>query len=243
MRRVFPLCLAFALVTSVAEAQPDSQFFDSDGVQIHYTDQGAGEPVVLIHGFTSSLERLERTGLAPRLATSGYRVVSLDVRGHGRSGKPHDSASYGTKTLDDVVALLDHLELPQAHLVGYSMGGGMILAFLREHQDRALSVVIGGFGVLLPSEVAARVDGAASAEALEAFLVDSAGRALFSEIAARNDIEALAALRRTSGDMYVTPKTLVPIAAIVGGDDPFLANVERLADLRPATQVTVLPGH
>ena len=74
-------------------------------MQIHYTDQGAGDPVVLIRGFTRSLKDWEQTRLAPTLAGSGYRVVSLDVRGHDKSGKPYDSASYSTKVLDDVVAL------------------------------------------------------------------------------------------------------------------------------------------
>ena len=96
--KVCGLVLASVLLAApAATAQPESQFFDSDGVQIHYADQGDGEPVVLIHGFTSSLDDWEGTGLAPMLVGSGYRVVSLDGRGHGKSGKPHDSASYRTR--------------------------------------------------------------------------------------------------------------------------------------------------
>ncbi|MCL4241634.1 MAG: alpha/beta fold hydrolase, partial [Dehalococcoidia bacterium] len=70
--------------------------FSSDGVSINYIDEGQGPPIVLVHGFASSLHGNWRaTGIADALVTSGRRVVALDCRGHGRSGKPHDPEAYG----------------------------------------------------------------------------------------------------------------------------------------------------
>jgi pimeloyl-ACP methyl ester carboxylesterase len=70
-------------------------YFDSNGVQIYFEEHGKGEPVVLVHGFASRAEHNWGamnwfTTLAPH-----YRVVPLDCRGHGKSGKPHDPAAYG----------------------------------------------------------------------------------------------------------------------------------------------------
>ena len=84
-------------------------YFDSDGVQIYFEEHGKGEPVVLVHGFASRAEHNWGGGWFDALAAH-YRVVALDCRGHGKSGKPHDSAAYGGETMgDDVIRLMDHL--------------------------------------------------------------------------------------------------------------------------------------
>ncbi|HJS75539.1 MAG TPA: alpha/beta hydrolase, partial [Vicinamibacteria bacterium] len=64
--------------------------FDSNGVPIHYRDWGAGNPVVLIHGFAMNASRWEGAGVPQKLAEAGYRALVIDCRGHGLSGKPHD---------------------------------------------------------------------------------------------------------------------------------------------------------
>ena len=233
------LLAACVLVAPPAALAQESQFFDSDGVQIHYVDQGEGEPVVLIHGFSGSLSSWQESGFAETLEASGFRVVSLDVRGHGKSGKPHDKASYGTHVLADVARLMDHLAISTAHLVGYSMGGGTVLGLLGRYPDRIRSAVVGGFGVVTQSYLAMRAE--TTAEGLAASFAESPARL------ARNDLAALAAIRGSYGDVFVTPETFpniqVPLAAIIGGDDPRQPYVERLSDLHPATQVTVLPGY
>ena len=104
MRR-FGLLLAVVRVTvPAAHAQDVGKFFDSVGMRIHYTDQGDGVAVVLIHGVTGSLNNWTRTGIAPALVTEGYRVIALDARGHGESDKPHDSGYYGAHMAEDVLA-------------------------------------------------------------------------------------------------------------------------------------------
>src|SRR5262245_33844576 len=74
---------------TLARVSADDQFFDANGVRIRYVDQGSGPPVVLIHGFSGSLDTgWVETGVLPHLATD-YRVIALDCRGHVKSDKPH----------------------------------------------------------------------------------------------------------------------------------------------------------
>ncbi len=114
--RAFSIFTLLSLLCGVgAEAQeaPESRRFDSDGVEIHYVDQGSGEPVLLIHGFTADLDvNWREPGLFSRLREAGYRVIAYDSRGHGRSDKPDDPAMYGPVEVGDAVRLLDHLDIP-----------------------------------------------------------------------------------------------------------------------------------
>src|SRR5579883_1762190 len=122
-RFVFPL-VACAALLSAARLPADtgaSQSFDSNGVKIHYTVEGKGEPVLLIHGFAANADfNWRQPGVIKALAEN-YKVIALDNRGHGQSGKPHDIAKYGEEMAEDAVRLLDHLGIKKAHIVGYSM--------------------------------------------------------------------------------------------------------------------------
>jgi len=104
----------------------EDRFFDSDGLRIRYIEQGSGEPVVLVHGFLGIIERWVELGLFANLAED-HRVIALDCRGYGKSAKPHDRSQYGRKMADDVAHLLDHLGIERAHILGYSMGGNIVL--------------------------------------------------------------------------------------------------------------------
>lgn len=139
--------LLVCVLTAVPAAQvPDSKFFDSNGVQIHYADQGKGKPVVLLHGFLGTMHDWYTRGYVPALLDAGYRVLALDARGHGRSDKPHDPAQYGPEMARDIVRLMDHVGIDKAHVVGYSMGGDLALKLLGLHPERLLSVTLGGIG-------------------------------------------------------------------------------------------------
>src|SRR5262245_17150337 len=92
------LLAAFLSAIALAQAPLDDKYFDSNGVRIHYVDTGRGTPVILVHGFTRSIEtNWVRTGVVSRLAAS-HRVIGIDMRGHGKSGKPHAREAY----LEDV---------------------------------------------------------------------------------------------------------------------------------------------
>jgi len=96
---------------------------NSTTIQLYYEDHGSGSPVVLIHGFPLSGASWEKQ-LSPLLA-AGHRVITYDRRGFGRSDQPASGYDYDTFTAD-LHALLEHLELDQVSLVGFSMGGGAV---------------------------------------------------------------------------------------------------------------------
>ncbi len=96
-------------------------------IEIHYTDQGAGRPVVLIHGWPLSGRSWEEQ--VPALVEAGYRVVTYDRRGFGESSQPYGGYDYDTFTAD-LDALLSALDLRDVTLVGFSMGGGEVVRYI-----------------------------------------------------------------------------------------------------------------
>src|SRR5580692_5104517 len=126
--------------------------FTSGGLALAYDDiQPDGEAVgtvLLVHGFaTSRAENWRRLGWYGAFERKGYRVVALDLRGHGESEKPHDPAAYGQSALvGDIVGLMDHLELRRVELLGYSMGSRLSLQTALSHSDRVSHLIVGGVG-------------------------------------------------------------------------------------------------
>nr|WP_218174079.1 alpha/beta hydrolase [Pseudomonas sp. D8002] len=94
-------------------------YFEHEGCTLHYEEYGHGAPLILIHGLGSSCLDWE---LQVPVLSQHYRLVVVDVRGHGRSDKPRERYSIAGFTAD-LVALIEHLRLPPAHVVGLSMGG------------------------------------------------------------------------------------------------------------------------
>jgi pimeloyl-ACP methyl ester carboxylesterase len=97
---------------------------DNDGIEIHFDVHGEGRPVVLLHGFPDS-GRLWRHQ-TEALASAGFQVVVPDLRGYGASGKPTDVEAYSFLFLaGDVLAILDHLGIERAHVVGHDWGSAL----------------------------------------------------------------------------------------------------------------------
>ena len=151
MKRI-SICTVAVLVSTwnLAHAadKPVSGTLDANGVKVAYTVQGEGEPVVLIHGWLASAGLNWDLPGTTALLAKNFRVITLDVRGHGKSDKPTDEDAYGPELVADVVRLLDHLRIKQAHIVGYSMGGIITGNLLANHPDRCLSGTLGGMGWL-----------------------------------------------------------------------------------------------
>lgn len=139
------LILTLVFRESVAGDTP-SQTFDSNGTKIAYFVQGKGEPVVLIHGWLSSSSVNWTLPGTTAILAKDYKVVALDVRGHGMSDKPAAEEAYGPQLVEDVVRLMDHLKIEKAHIVGYSMGGIIAGNFIARHPNRVLSGTLGGMG-------------------------------------------------------------------------------------------------
>jgi non-heme chloroperoxidase len=122
----------------MAEIEVNSRFFSKVGVHVEDTG-GAGRPVVLIHGWPLSKESW--SAQVPVFAQAGFRVVSYDRRGFGMSDKPGGGYDYDTLT-DDLDGLMSELDLSDATLVGFSMGGGEVARYVAEvGEDRLRSVV------------------------------------------------------------------------------------------------------
>lgn len=119
-------------------------YANNAGVRIHYEVEGAGLPLVLQHGFTSSIQSWHTYGYVSALR-SDYRLILIDARGHGESDKPHDEASYALDhRVADVTAVLDALGVERAHYWGYSMGGWMGFGMAKFAPARVNRLVIGG---------------------------------------------------------------------------------------------------
>src|SRR3712207_4985041 len=108
-------------------------------VELHYTDHGEGRPVVLVHGWPLSGRSWESQELA--LVGAGYRVITYDRRGFGRSSQPWHGYEYDTFTAD-LAALLDHLDLTDAILIGFSMGGGEVVRYLSSNGAGRVSKIV-----------------------------------------------------------------------------------------------------
>jgi pimeloyl-ACP methyl ester carboxylesterase len=236
----------------------ESGWFDSNGVRIHYTIEGKGEPVLLVHGFSvNSQFQWILPGIVKALAKD-YEVICFDCRGHGLSGKPYDPAKYGLEMGEDAIRLLDHLGIRKAHLVGYSMGGFITLKLLALHPERFLTATTGGAG---SSEQITSDFLEELAESLEAGkgisplikLLTPPGRPEPTAAQLRsinqmfnwfNDAKALAAAVRGMKGLTLSAKDLVsskvPTLALVGDCDPFKKGVDELKAQVPDLQVVVI---
>jgi len=108
------------------------RFRGRDGAELAYRETGRGRPLVLIHGyFSTATVNWVRFGHAATLAARGHRVVMPDLRGHGDSAAPHEASAYPPDVLaDDGFALLEHLELTDYDLGGYSLGARTTIRML-----------------------------------------------------------------------------------------------------------------
>lgn len=232
----------------MAELRFDS--FVSDGIDIAFAVGGpeAGEPILLVHGFGSSMHvNWINTGWVETLADAGRRVVLIDNRGHGASGKPHDPAAYFTQLMaEDARRLLDHLDIGRVDVMGYSMGA-RITAFLALAQpERVRSVVFGGLALGL-------VDGTGPWEpivaALEAPSLDDVrhqtGR-MFRRFAEQTggDLVALAACMRSSR-VTLTAEEVgrigCPALVAVGTRDAIAGAAEAFVALLPQGRYLPIP--
>lgn len=212
--------------------------FDSDGVELSYLDMGAGDPVLLIHGFASTKEiNWVGPSWTRTLLDAGYRVIAFDHRGHGASQKLYDPALYHTRLMaEDAHRLLAHLGIERADVIGYSMGArvGATLALHFPQAVRAL--VMGGLGIHL-------VDGVglpqSIADALEApslaDVSDPMGR-MFRAFADANkaDLRALAACIRGSRQVLSREEVArihQPVLVAVGTRDAVAGPAQPLVDL------------
>jgi len=250
---LLPIC-AVSVAGTLVLNRTNGHFFDSNGVTLHYTDEGEGVPVILLHGFGIQADwnwRLPR--IVQRLSRE-FRVITLDVRGHGLSDKPHAPEDYGLELVHDVARLMDHLELDKAHVGGYSMGGFITLRFLSLYPERLYSAAICGAGwdELTPENeklirsIAEAIEQHSRFDPLVATLEPN-GEPSFLKFAAVNtamslfnDTDAIVNIFRTFRELAVPEEMLavntVPTLGIVGTEDPLHEQTRRLAQIKPNVQ-------
>ena len=116
---------------------------NSTDIELYYEDHGSGDPVVLIHGYPLSGASWEKQ--LPALLAAGYRVITYDRRGFGKSSQPTTGYNYDAFA-EDLHKLVTHLKLHSFALVGFSMGGGEVARYVGKHGSKNMSkaVIIGG---------------------------------------------------------------------------------------------------
>ncbi len=223
--------------------------FHNGAVEIAYLDEGEGDPIVLVHGFASSknVNWVYPTWVS-ELKKAGRRVIALDNRGHGDSGKLYDPAQYEIAIMaGDVIALLDHLRIARADIMGYSLGSRMTAVLALSHPQRLRSAILGGIGIGMiegggPGENVALALEAPSLEDV----TDPVGRT-FRAFAdqTRSDREALAACLRGSRPLMTRDEAAqiaVPVLIAVGTIDEIAGSAQRLGEVIPGSEVLDIPN-
>lgn len=222
--------------------------FTNGAVEIAYLDEGEGDPIVLIHGFASTKNvNWVYPAWVSELTKAGRRVVALDNRGHGESTKLYDPELYHIGTMaGDVRALMDHLGLPRADLMGYSMGGRIAAYLAYSVPERVRSAILGGIGMGLIAGGGPSENVATALEAEDpATVADPMGRT-FRAFAdqTRSDRRALAACLRGSRRLMSREEAAaikVPVLIAVGTTDDVAGSAHALAEVIPGSKVLDIP--
>jgi pimeloyl-ACP methyl ester carboxylesterase len=223
--------------------------FHNGAVEIAYLDEGEGDPILLVHGFasTKNVNWVYPTWVS-ELRRNGRRVIAFDNRGHGESAKLYDSAAYEIASMaSDIAALMDHLNIERADIMGYSLGSRMTAVLALGQPRRLRSAILGGIGIGLiegggPGE---NVASALEAESLDE-VTDPVGRT-FRAFAdqTRSDRRALAACLRGSRRLMSrqeAERIAVPILIAVGTADAIAGSADALGKIIPRSQVLNIPN-
>jgi pimeloyl-ACP methyl ester carboxylesterase len=254
--------LAVAVVVLQGVAPPD-QFFNSNGVRLRYVEQGSGPAIVLMHGLTGTLDRhFVANGVFATLAKD-HRAIAVDLRGHGKSDKPHQPNAYGDEMARDVVRLLDHLKIERAHVLGYSLGAMIAGRLATMHPERVASLAYVASLPLREGDTTMEKFAADSIADLESDIPfkslmiglqppgskppsDDEIRKAVAPLVAANDVKALAALWRGYKTLGVSDRQLaalkIPSIVLVGSEDISAAGVPQLNKTQPQIRTLVVAG-
>jgi pimeloyl-ACP methyl ester carboxylesterase len=223
--------------------------FHHGDVEIAYLDEGEGDPIVLVHGFasTKNVNWVYPTWVSD-LRKNSRRVIALDNRGHGESAKLYDPVEYSIPMMaSDAVALMDHLDIARADVMGYSLGARITAWLGLTKPERLRSAILGGIGM-------AMVDGGGPGENVAAALEapsledvsDPVGRT-FRAFAdqTRSDRRALAACLRGSRGLMSREQVAginVPVLIAVGTTDEVAGSAHGLGGLIAGAEVLDIPN-
>jgi pimeloyl-ACP methyl ester carboxylesterase len=223
--------------------------FHNGDVEIAYLDEGEGDPILLVHGFasTKNVNWVYPTWVS-ELRKNGRRVIALDNRGHGESSKLYDPEAYHIGTMaGDVNALMDHLEIERADIMGYSLGSRMTAWLALRQPQRLRSAIFGGIGIGL---IEGGGPGENVAQALEADSLDDVTDPVERTFRAfadqtRSDRRALAACLRGSRRLMTREEAAgiaVPVLIAVGTADEIAGSAHALEKIIAGSQVLDIPN-
>ncbi|WP_196258733.1 alpha/beta fold hydrolase [Pelagibacterium limicola] len=221
--------------------------FESEGFTLAYEIYGEGPPIVAVHGFGSNgIVNWVSTGWAETLTGAGYRVVTLDNRGHGNSEKVYDSGRYDAREMaSDVVNLVDHLGYGKVALIGYSMGARISAFVCIQSPEKVACAIFGGLGANMPTptldsdEIIAALDAPSLSE-----VTHPTGRQfrIFADHT-KSDRKALAACMagsRTPVPVEDLRGIVAPVLVAVGSEDTVGGDAQTLADMLPNGESLVI---
>ena len=224
------------------------QTFNADGARIAFLDEGSGDPILLIHGFASSAkDNWIDPSWVDFLVKNGFRVIALDNRGHGASEKFYDVKDYSAPLMaEDVRSLLDHLGIPRADVMGYSMGARITAFLALAHPTRVRSAIFAGLGGNMIRPMAGT---GPIAHALEANTIDDVVNPTartFRAFAEKTggDLKALAACIRSSREPITREMVATlacPVLVVTGSEDVIGGKAEELAGLIPGAEALTVP--
>ena len=222
--------------------------FTSSGLALAYQTHGDGAPVLCIHGFASSGKvNWIDTGWVETLTGAGYQAITLDNRGHGLSDKPHDPDFYSPSQMaGDAVALLDHLGIERAAVLGYSMGARIAAFMAFSHPERVAAAIFGGMGMNLINGLTDGNDiiSGLRAPSLADLTHPTARQFRIFADHTGSDREALAACMETSREPMARAdvrRIAVPVLVAVGEADEMAGGPEALAEMLPHGEAVVIP--
>ena len=224
----------------------------NNGIRIHYHVEGQGPPVMMIHGWSDSLEDWHTNGYVNALKSS-YQMILMDARGHGLSDKPRAPEAYVMDALvSDVVAVLDHLGLEQAAYWGHSMGGRIGFSLATNSPERVSAFILGSIDPTNNSPERFHRRARNLSHGMERYLagVESRwGRMETEEHRDRflaNDALALSALTTSLGNSFGMEGVLSgldkPIMMYAGSDDSFHSGAQKAAESAPSASFVSLDG-
>lgn len=225
-------------ITRIDQGQP---------ITIHYETIGSGEPIVFHHGNGNCLRDWHTLGYVKALAAD-FQLILIDSRGYGDSSKPHDPKAYSLQSrADDTIAVLDALNIQQAHCFGGSVGASVCLMLARYHPQRCKSYIF-GTPYFIQFDAAIRQALLAGPEAFLAHLETVLGKP-FDNLPIRktmlaNDTKALWAANSSEWfdyrdyAQYVTAPSLI----YVGSKEPFVPELMAFSQQLPQCEIQILPG-
>lgn len=234
-------------------------------IRLHYTLQGQGQPLLLLHGLAVNADLNWRYCGWLRSLARHYQVITLDLRGHGQSSKPQQVEQYGLELVRDIPALLDHLQIDKTHLAGYSLGGFITLKACALYPQRLTRAVLLASGWVEPEDSrlfdnldqwANNVLKQAPYRSVLTVAGDANGQpnrfetwVEYQFVRRLNDRHTLHAIVKSLRALAVTPTELAqittPLRLIIGATDPMLGTARKLAEQLDSVDYHVLKntGH